>query len=749
MQGHLEYSAGKSWLVVVFIFCFTLITILGSQAQTIENLKADLDMLEEKPGFAKDTTYLNKANELGFMLAESNPDSAFIFLDKQLQFCRSAKYKRGEADALKIYGNALQNKGDFKSSIGYYNEALKIAKALPEEKLVPGILNNIGLVYYNLGDYAEALNNFYEAIKGAEEVNNSNVKAAALNNIALIYFEQGKLEEAKAKYREMLAIYSELGNQGRVILAYNNIGDVELKQKRPLEALENLKKGHESALALQSPEFIEMTARTLADIYAALDSTDKAEGLYRQSIAMAKENGYGVPYSHSLIGLANLFYKKGDRADALSYAQEGLKQAEIMGQTMQMRNANELLTKIYEEEGNFPDALSSFKLFKQYNDSINDTQSQRLAATLESEYEFSKKTLEYEKSSLRQRWLIYSAFAGLLVFLIILFIVSRNRNKLNKAYNTLQEKTIEIGNKNEKLEKALEQLKATQLQLIQAEKMASLGELTAGIAHEIQNPLNLVNNFSEVSSELIEEIQAERIKNKEKAARDRPLQQNSDTESENRENALEDVILEDIKKNLSRIIFHGKRADGIVKGMLEHSKKGSGEKELTNINALADEFLRLTYQSFLAKEKEFQTDYVPIVIRTNLDPDLPKISVIPKDISKVLLNLYNNAFFACASLKPADGGDDYNPTVSVSTAIVKSPSGKAGIKISVKDNGPGIPESLKDKIFQPFFTTKQSGNGTGLGLSISYDIVTAHGGELKVQSEEGKGTEFIITLPIS
>ena len=739
MQGHFEYPVGKSCLVAIFIFCFSLITISGSKAQTIERLKADLDKMKEKPGFERDTAYLNKANELGFILAESNPDSAFIFLDEQLEFCRSAKYKRGEADALKIYGNALQNKGDFKSSIGYYNDALKIAKAIPEEELEPGILNNIGLVYYNLGDYAEALNNFYKAIKGAEKVNNSNVKAAALNNIALIYFEQGKLEEAKAKYKEMLAIYSALGNQGRMILAYNNIGDVELKQKKPLEALENLKKGHMSALALQSPEFIEMTARTMADIYTALDSVDKAEELYRKSIAMAKENGYGVPYSHSLIGLANLFYKKGDRKEALTYAQEGLKQAEAMGQTMQMRNANELLAKIYEEEGNFSDALSSFKLYKLYNDSINDSKSQRLAATLESEYEFSKRTLEYEKASLRQRWLIYSTFAGLLTFLIILFIVSRNRNKLNKTYHALQEKTIEIGNKNEKLEKALDQLKATQLQLIQTEKMASLGELTAGIAHEIQNPLNFVNNFSEVSWELVQEIQEARSKEQGKL----------DIE-------LENEILEDIKHNLSKITFHGKRADAIVKGMLEHSKKGSGQKELTNINSLADEFLRLTYQSFLAKEKDFHTHSTPIVIETNLDPDLPKISVIPKDIGKVLLNLYNNAFYACASIQSVEGEGIYNPIVSVTTSVVmlssSLPSGKPealGVKISVKDNGPGIPEFIKDKIFQPFFTTKPTGKGMGLGLSLSYDIVRAHGGEIKVLSEQGNGTEFIITLPIS
>jgi two-component system, NtrC family, sensor kinase len=731
----MEYPVNKVYLVVLTVLFIPLISPPATHAQTLDELKVELNQFSKNPGYEKDTAYLNLANELGFILAETNPDSAFVFLDRQLEYCRDINYTRGEAEALKIYGNALQNKGDFKASIRYYDEALSLAKELPDEKLVPGILNNIGLVYYNLGDYAEALNNFYEAIKGAEKVSNLNVKAAALNNIASIYFEQEKLEEAKEKYKEMLAIYTELGNQGRMILAYNNLGDVELKQNKPLEALGNLKKGHASALALKSPEFIEMTSRTLADIYLALDSLDKAESFYRQSITMAKENGYGVPYSHSLIGLADLFYKKEDRKEALNYALEGLKQAETMGQTRQMRDANALLAKIHEEDGNYAEALSSFKLFKQYNDSINDTQSQRIAATLESEYEFSKKTLEYEKASLRQQWLIYSAFAILLFVLVILFILSRNRNKLNTAYHTLKEKTIELGNKNEKLEQTLEQLKSTQLQLIQAEKMASLGELTAGIAHEIQNPLNIVSNFSEVSVELIEELQD--VRSKSKVAQKKSGIPISETEK------LENEILEDLKVNLNKITLHGKRAGSIVKSMMQHSKGGSGQKEETNLNALADEFLRMTYQAFLAKDKNFHVE-----LKTNFDPDLPKVSVIPQEIAKVLLNLYSNAFYACTSSNgntQSKSGRIENPTVIVSTSRLKS--GK-GVKITISDNGPGIPDAIKDKIFQPFFTTKPAGQGTGLGLSLSYDIAKAHGGEITLESQEGMGTRFSIQLPL-
>jgi signal transduction histidine kinase len=279
----------------------------------------------------------------------------------------------------------------------------------------------------------------------------------------------------------------------------------------------------------------------------------------------------------------------------------------------------------------------------------------------------------------------------------------------------------------ESIETALMELKSTQAQLIQSEKMASLGELTAGIAHEIQNPLNFVNNFSEVSAELVEEIRETRSERQ-------ALRQSSGTEITTEEQ-LEDEILEDIKQNLEKIKHHGKRADAIVKGMLEHSRSSSGEKVLTDFNALADEYLRLSYNGMRAKDKSFNAEF-----HTDFDLTLPKVNVVAQDIGRVLLNLINNAFFAVNERKK-NGEAGYKPTVSVST---KRLDGK--VLISVKDNGSGIPSGIKDKIFQPFFTTKPTGQGTGLGLSLSYDIVKAHGGELKVESEEGSGTEFIIQL---
>ena len=329
-------------------------------------------------------------------------------------------------------------------------------------------------------------------------------------------------------------------------------------------------------------------------------------------------------------------------------------------------------------------------------------------------------------------WLTWWAYAfySLAFVVVVCLIHLYQKNKVVEAER--QKAQIKELEHAKEIEKAYEDLKNTQAQLIQSEKMASLGELTAGIAHEIKNPLNFVNNFSEVSCEMIEELDEEIEKGDKIEAR---------------------ALSADIKRNLNKIILHGKRADAVVKGMLEHSKRGSGQKELTNLNALADEFLRLSYQSFLAKEPDFKCE-----LKTNLAPDLPKVSVIPQDIGKVLLNLMNNAFYACAERsrsavnEKASSGNvdsDYKPIVTVSSAYSPLQGGKGGrVELSVQDNGSGIPDSIKEKIFQPFFTTKPTGSGTGLGLSLSYDIVKAHGGKIKMETNEGFGTEFTIFLPL-
>jgi signal transduction histidine kinase len=326
--------------------------------------------------------------------------------------------------------------------------------------------------------------------------------------------------------------------------------------------------------------------------------------------------------------------------------------------------------------------------------------------------------LEEEKIDSKNKLRSYTLLTVLSVFLIIGFFLYRNNRQKQKANKILQEQK-------EKVERTLRELKSTQSQLIQSEKMASLGELTAGIAHEIQNPLNFVNNFSEVTNELVDEMKIELATGNQQ---------------------LVTEIADDIKDNLIKINHHGQRAADIVKGMLQHSRSSSGTKEPTDINALADEYLRLAYHGLRAKDKSFNA-----TMKTEFDESIGSINVVPQDIGRVVLNLITNAFYV-VNEKAKQGIAGYEPTVSITTK--RSPlhgrgAGGEAVFITFKDNGNGIPQKILDKIFQPFFTTKPTGQGTGLGLSLSYDIVKAHGGELKVETEEGEGSEFSIELPNS
>ncbi|MEO8116604.1 MAG: ATP-binding protein, partial [Bacteroidota bacterium] len=328
-------------------------------------------------------------------------------------------------------------------------------------------------------------------------------------------------------------------------------------------------------------------------------------------------------------------------------------------------------------------------------------------------------------------WWAYTLYV--IIFLTAISLLIRWRiSSIHQEKIILEKKVIqrtaELRSEKEKVESTLSELKSTQAQLIQSEKMASLGELTAGIAHEIQNPLNFINNFSEVNKELIGELKVEIKKGN-----------------------IEEVntIADDIEKNEEKINHHGKRADAIVKGMLQHSRSSSGQKEPTDINALCDEYLRLSYHGLRAKDKNFNA-----TMKTDFDASIGKINIIPQDIGRVLLNLLNNAFYAVDE-KQKTGDSFYVPTVQV---VTKKLNDK--IEIIVSDNGKGIPQNIIDKIFQPFFTTKPTGKGTGLGLSLSYDIIKAHGGELsihsvhnegsggKVESVENEGSEFKIILPL-
>jgi two-component system, NtrC family, sensor kinase len=340
-------------------------------------------------------------------------------------------------------------------------------------------------------------------------------------------------------------------------------------------------------------------------------------------------------------------------------------------------------------------------------DSIYNADKTRSVQRTELEQEIKTREIENKKKQYENEVKMYALISGFAIVLLIAFFLYRNNRHKQRANTLLQQQKV-------KVETTLSELKKAQSQLIQSEKMASLGELTAGIAHEIQNPLNFVNNFAEVNGELIKELKRE-------------------ASTGNMEEVT--TIADDIEANSEKINHHGKRADAIVKGMLQHSRTGSGQKELTDVNRIADEYLRLAYQSFRAKDKSFNATIV-----TEFNDNIGDVNIIPQEIGMVILNLINNAFYA-VSEKQRQNVSGYEPAVAVSTSKLNDK-----VEIKVKDNGNGIPGSIKEKIFQPFFTTKPTGQGTGLGLSLAYDIVKAHGGEINVETKEGEGSVFSIVL---
>jgi signal transduction histidine kinase len=438
----------------------------------------------------------------------------------------------------------------------------------------------------------------------------------------------------------------------------------------------------------------------------------KALSAFNSALDLSLKIKDGTFEAKASMYIAKVWLAKGEPRRALTWLQKAEKAAPqsalvFLGDTYQS------IAETYFKLGDYKNAYINLMKYEKVKDSIVVAENLEKITTLSNRLEFEnkqaiesenhKKILAINQAQIKREKITrnFSLFGMLVAFIlaVIVFVRFIEKKKLNS-----------------KLNETLSDLKSTQAQLIQSEKMASLGELTAGIAHEIQNPLNFVSNFSDINTELIDEM------------KDGMAAGNMQLANE---------IANDIKQNLEKIHHHGKRADAIVKGMLQHSRSSSGVKEPTNISALADEYLRLAYHGLRAKDKSFNA-----TMKTDFDESIGTINVIPQDIGRVILNLITNAFYA-VNTKEKQGINGYEPIVAVNTMKENNQ-----VLISVKDNGNGISQKILDKIFQPFFTTKPTGQGTGLGLSLSYDIVKAHGGELKFETKEGEGSTFIIKLPV-
>jgi two-component system NtrC family sensor kinase len=596
-----------------------------------------------------------------------------------------------------------------------------------------------------LGRFSEALTNLTEALQIATENKDANtweltaftttgksrqVTLSMLNHMYGHLKLQTGSSESLLYFKEGRRIGLEIGNAFRVTVADMVLATNYLQLNHSDSALLYAQEGEVYGIRGGISKYLANIYSVIGDIYWQKRLDAMALTYYHKSLQ------YAIPEANlTVVGgvyesLTNYHQTKGNADSSLYYATKNIAVVKSLGAVTTFSSRDINLGKVYQNlamaytlKGNTDSTNKYLQLALTVKDSLTANKLKRLAAfqrlTLDEQLRLQNEEKKRIEAENKRR--MYILFAGIAVAIVIILLIYRNNRQKQKAYILLQNQKAETDLQKEKADTALQDLKSTQTQLIQSEKMASLGELTAGIAHEIQNPLNFVNNFSEVSKELLDEIRE-------------AIEKGDTVEAKE--------IMNDVIQNLEKINHHGKRADSIVKGMLQHSRSSSGVKEPTDLNALADEYLRLAYHGLRAKDKTFNA-----TMKTDFDKSIGNINIIPQDIGRVILNLITNAFYA-APLPPEGGFKDPNyvhsPTVWLST---KKNGNK--IMISVRDNGPGIPQKILDKIFQPFFTTKPTGQGTGLGLSMSYDIVTkGHAGEIKVENKEGEGVEFIIILPV-
>ena len=660
-------------IVVVLIASLFWISLYARQ-EVKERIDSLTKLLRTQKEDSNKVITLNELTTVNWEFVKgSYSQTAAEYLNSSILLSRKLSYKRG-------YANALLNKGKFEISTSHkfadatshLLEALYNFNSISDSAGISKCYLQLGVISFILLYYEDAVKNLELAIVNANAV--PVIKATATYLIALSYSELKMFDQAKIYFSKALQAHEKLNNKHGERECYIYMGKMYVSANMPDSGFYYLNK--------------------------SINFNESSED----------SSVLGRPYSF----LSSAFIKQQNADEAIRYALISYRLGRIASDEITVIESANTLHQAYSLKKDFIKAYFYLKELKEMKDSIfNSSVAQRVAESKSKfvfEKELSDRKLQQEKeeaiakAQIQKQKIVQYAFIIGTILLVILLLVILNRSRLKQKSA-------------KQLTEAYDNLKATQQQLIQQEKLASLGALTAGIAHEIKNPLNFVNNFSDLSIDLINEIDT------------------LTSEAERKE------VLADIKTNLSKIGEHGKRADNIVKSMLQHSRSGLGEKQLTDINRLCSEFVDLAFHGLRAKISDFNSEIIKYFA-----VDLPKVNVIPQDFSRVILNLCSNAFYAVKkrydSIQP-DPTNPYRPQVIISTKLAGDK-----IEVAIRDNGNGIPAEIKEKIFEPFFTTKPSGEGTGLGLSICYDIIKAHGGEIKVDSKENEFTKFSILLPV-
>jgi len=651
-------------------FVLLFIGLVGGITTGIYGQKTNIDsLINRAEKYPNDTSALKHILQYSFEVAFYDPAAALRLNLKVIDVTRQMHYPEIEAEALNFCAEDYHYLGNYADALKMQFEALQINRQLKDLAGEGVTLGLIGILYNELAEYRHAL---------------------------------GYLIPADSIYQGIPAIY------GCFVLA--NIGDAYDSLHMTDSALYYIREAYYKLADRDQMHLLSFVLWHMGSIYAQFGKNDSALYFYNRAVSNSRKSNDRLDLGMSLNKIAKLYSTRSMYDSGIYYAQQAFTTAQSIPSKLHILNASNLLVTLYDKVHKPDSVLYYLQTVQAMKDSLYGPDKFHKLQVLLLDEQQRQNLVRQQEQEFRNRIKYILLIAALVVFSLIAFILLRAYRLKQKANNLLQQQKI-------KIEATLTELKSTQSQLIQSEKMASLGELTAGIAHEIQNPLNFINNFSEVNVELIEDMREE-------------------FKAGNQKEGL--TIADNIAENERKINHHGKRADAIVKGMLQHSRSSTGVKEPTDINALADEYLKLSYHGLRAREKLFNA-----TMKTDYDGSIGNIDIIPQDIGRVLLNLYNNAFYA-VSEKKKQQPESYEPAVSVSTLKTGN-----NVEIRIRDNGNGIPQKVKDKIFQPFFTTKPAGQGTGLGLSMSYDIIRAHGGELKVESKEGEGAEFVILIPVA
>ncbi len=659
---------------LIFLFC--LCFLHGHAQNSIEDFRQlmisdirKLDSIERLlPAMKDDTAKANRLGELSYHYAFNQAEKSVTLGQQGVLLSTQLGYQKGIAYNNQSLGWGLWGVGDYSKALQTALLSLRLYEALKDREGIIIDYYEIANIYRDFGDYKKARLNAEKGLEMSEPVSLQRLIGAGI--IGSVYELNNQMDSANFFIRKAIEI-----NKTLKVAAWGWLYQLQ------------------------------------GDVYRKMKQYDSAMYYYRIALPLVQYKDIIETYN----GIA-LAYKETNQPDSsIFYANEVLQKWSFVSYRRGILQAVNILADIYKRTDQRDSVIKYLELGVALNNSIYNQENERNVQSMAFDEQTRQDDIIRAQQQLKSQLKMYFVLFIGVVFLAIAILLWRNNQHRRKAYTILELQKQETDLQRTKAEQRLKELRDVQAQLIQTEKMASLGELTAGIAHEIQNPLNFVNNFSEVNKELIEELK---------------------TEAQAGNNIEVIAIANDIGANEEKINHHGKRADAIVKGMLQHSQSSKGQKEPTDINALCEEYLRLSYHGLRAKDKSFNSDF-----KTDFDNSIGKINIVPQDIGRVLLNLINNAFYA-VNERQKIMKESYQPTVFLS-------SKKNGDKVTltVKDNGNGIPDNIIDKIFQPFFTTKPTGQGTGLGLSLSYDIIKAHGGEIKVETKEGGGAEFIIWMP--